>query len=120
VIDEGDNGAVDVLELEGLGPVGIDVGYIDAEVARNAGMGKERVGVFKERRDFSRLGMDGARHKEQADSSCCEPGASKDQRRITERPQKVLHFCFSQGFIVRSALIKTAQWPEALANSKDH
>ena len=49
VIDEGDDCAVNVLELEGLRFVGIDVGDIDAEVAGNTGVGEKWAGVLKER-----------------------------------------------------------------------
>jgi hypothetical protein len=41
-------------------------------------VGEERVGVLKEWCDFSRLGMHGARHKEQTGSNGGEPGGSKD------------------------------------------
>ncbi len=51
VIDEGDEGAANFLELEGLGFVGIDVGDIDAEIAGNAGVGQQGVGVLQDGRD---------------------------------------------------------------------
>jgi hypothetical protein len=54
---------VNVLELEGLRFVGIDVGDIDAEVAGNAGVGEERAGVLKERRELPCLGLSWAGRK---------------------------------------------------------
>jgi hypothetical protein len=48
--------------------------------------------------------------------------AAKAKIRYEERNglKRCFIFDFSQRFIVRSALIKTAQWPEGLANLKDH
>ena len=52
VIDEGDDCAANILELERLCLVGIDVGDIDAEVAGSGGVGQQRAGVLKERREL--------------------------------------------------------------------
>jgi len=76
VIDEGDDCAVNVLELESLRLVGIDVGNIDAEVAGNAGVGEERAGVLKERRELPRLGLSRKGRNEHAGGDC-EPGECK-------------------------------------------
>ena len=65
VVDEGDHGAADILELERLRLVGIDVGDIDAEVAGRAGVGQKRAGILKERRELLRLGVGCGRRDEQ-------------------------------------------------------
>ena len=116
VIDERDDGAAHFLELECLRLVGVHVGHVHAQVARRAGMMHSKwAGFFKDGRKLLTPVRGRCR------GAIARPAAAA-QTSATPRLTNECHLryglkrCFmavSPRYVfVRSALIKTAQWPE--------